>query len=340
MTGTKAAPEGNAAYSSRMSLLGGASPMGYSNDEPKESPYGTPNSQGSNGRDYFGKGGHTRGHSSGIQLPGATASTARRGAPAHPPINGAHVAPDGSGFQVGQPVNFQQQPNQKRSPNGYGPAGPSFARPQQQHRATPSKVGLGPPPATDAKRRSRYARNDNRRIDSIGPGAIRKSMFMPDEGNPFPEGAPRTGANMRRVDSIGKGDHRRKSTYTFENSASKRGGLSIYNNLDSSTDSHATSDPLGVKPALPPGLSGQNRIPLSPQYPPMQPLQREISPNTLPAPNAMGKAPTINRPAQQQQSMAPNSNQGFPGGGMPRMPVNRGFSPMAPHYERGARQVV
>lgn len=209
--------------------------------------------------------GHARGASSGIELPGPTASaTFRRNVSgSHPPVhsngddsfdsphlgNGyssASINPDGSGFTPGQvfdhnaynggPSKSSGDMHDHRSshfgapPSGVLPRRTSLAQANPQQRP----YLRGPPPASSNNRRSRYHQSQTSgdqaamrrsRIDSVGPGTYRKSMFLPQEGSvDYQSGSQMrrtTSSNnnngpkpLRRVESIGKGDPRRTSRYT------------------------------------------------------------------------------------------------------------------------------
>lgn len=335
--------EANNIHGSRVSLLAGASPMGQSGTG--ESSFDTPHSSG---QDYFGRAGHSRGQSTGISLPGATAASNRRGGP-HPPIQGNSIAPDGSGFKPGQIYNHSSPatspgPSGYASrPNGMGPPG------MEANQKVPSNVGMGPPPAVDSRRRSRYARADGRRIDSVGPGVIRKSMFLGpgDEGINGQDGMPRsTSSNLRRVDSVGKGDPRRKSTY--QDPGRKSRSASIYNNGDDSQyDNFGAGmggDPLGAKSvdSLSPHLKARSTrgMQFESQQMAMPPIQRQYS--NGPSPGFSNGGPPIEQTMAQQSvgaySLPPGA--GYPGGGAPRMRPNQSFASMAGAYERGTRQIV
>ena len=227
-------------YNARASLLGAASPMGAggSGSSPhlddsfgdsstnsvddyfgmrKPSAAAGP-SHAPHGRNASSNMGHSRGESSGIHLPGPSAARRHGGGASghHPAMPSGAPSPDGGGFRPGQVV----------VPAGYGTAGPGGPAPQL--RAAPR----GPPPAMDARRRSKYARADGRRIDSVGPGVLRKSMFLTSDDAPTDAAAQRTSmyaggsrvqrqqsgnsegntsGGLRRVDSVGRGDARRRS---------------------------------------------------------------------------------------------------------------------------------
>lgn len=342
-------PEANL-QGQRSSLLAGASPMGRGgmSSDMRDTSMDTPVSSGSGGQDYFGKiGGHSRGQSTGINLPGATAASSRRGGSAHPPVAGSSVGPDGSGFKPGQVFNYNALGS---SPSGYA-SRPNNLNPPRMvggPRGTgPPNVGLGPPPASDARRRSRYTRADSRRIDSVGPGVIRKSMFLaPGDEYAQEGGAPRTSSsNMRRVDSVGRGDHRRKSTYNGTVSRQSR-SASFYNTADAQEDNFGAGrggDPLGASyDYLSPSTKPRQMRGPSPQHQPsMSAIQRQVSPPSfsaagLPPPSAMGGAPVIGK----QIGGYPLAAGGYPGGGAPRMRPNQAYAPMAGGYDRGPRQIV
>lgn len=230
-------------FGSRVSLLGNAGPMGFSQGDNADTSMASNESHNDSLR------GHTRGQSSGIELPGATAVSSRKGAAPgarHPTYSGL-VGPDGSGFRPGQVINMEN----RASTYAGNASQPGFGAPQNvpaHARPAHARVGMGPPPAADARRRSRYTRGASRRIDSMGPGQMRKSMYlgMDDDamnsGNyrrsrrisrKFSDGPHDIGSNgassggLRRVDSVGKGDHRRRSvhrapsnTYNANNTAS------------------------------------------------------------------------------------------------------------------------
>lgn len=227
------------------------------------------------------RGGHARGASSGIELPGPAASaTFRRNVSgSHPPIQSpgddsydsphsahnlaaASIMPDGSGFTPGQIFDHN-------ATNGGAPKGSSEMRQQRSSYLAGPPAGLlprrgslaqanpqqrpyarGPPPASSKNRRSRYAQGAlassadtaalrRSRIDSVGPGTYRKSMFLPQDQDAMPSGElaggsqiRRTttnnseksitgGSKLRRVDSVGKGDPRRSSRYNPNMRASR-----------------------------------------------------------------------------------------------------------------------
>lgn len=280
----------------RTSLLESASPMGTGgrgiDDSFGDSGMTTPSSHGhggGSGGDYFSRGGdygtsgpskgHARGQSSGISMPGPAAT--RRGGGGgggdqHPRLNGASpVGPDGGGFRPGQIFNYASMaPGAVVGPppiNNGGYRGPG-ANPQLRQQP----IGRGPPPAQDGNRRSRYTRS---RIDSVGPGVLRKSMYMngDDDGRSVSgdayasAGAGASSSNLRRVESINKGDPRRKSQYggggagANSNPMPTRGGRqpSIYNNapseratlLSAQADNFGAgrSDPLSARRGPSPG---------------------------------------------------------------------------------------
>ncbi|PWN90038.1 hypothetical protein FA10DRAFT_266555 [Acaromyces ingoldii] len=282
----------NQKVGSRTSLLESASPMGTGgrgiDDSFGDSTMTTPSSHGHGGAgDYFSRGdyatngmgpgssrGHARGQSSGISLPGPAAAARRGGGGGgeqHPRLNGASpIGPDGGGFRPGQVFNYASMApgaGPSGAPVNGGYRGPG-AKPQlRQH-----PIGRGPPPAQDGNRRSRYARS---RIDSVGPGVLRKSMYMSGDDDPRSTSGE-GGSNLRRVDSIGKGDPRRKSqAYGLGAggpSSPPKGGRvpSIYNNghaekatlLSAQADNFGAgrTDPLSARrgPSPNPGPRGGN----------------------------------------------------------------------------------
>lgn len=334
-------PQGKTQYSSRASLLGGASPMGRGGMQEGDTSMSTPGSSKSGGNDYFGKVGHNRGQSSGIKLPGATAATSRKGAPAHPYMQGTSVAPDGSGFQVRQAVNHN---NSGPGPSGYA-SRPSGSSPtsQRMHNAMNSSVGVGPPPATDASRRSRYIRQDGRRIDSVGPGQIRKSMYLGNEGGNAQEGGPRlpsnSNSNLRRIDSVGRGDHRRKSTYTSDPTRGGR-GASIYNNAAAGNENYGSgreNDPLGVKNNTQfTAMNQQSQSNVSQSYQQqkdlqqtgMNGLQRQVSPSGMPLSVTSNGLTRQVSPNGMPRQVSPNGMPMTNGGALQNRPMQpaRGFS--------------
>ncbi|GAC97574.1 alkaline phosphatase [Pseudozyma hubeiensis SY62] len=218
--------------------------------------------------------GHARGASSGIELPGPAASAAfrRNVSGSHPPVQphpdesydspqsghalaSGSIMPDGSGFTPGQifdhnainggapkvsPEMHEHRSSYLGAPPGVLPRRNSSARDQPQQRA----YLRGPPPSSSKNRRSRYHQNQastdssamrRSRIDSVGPGTYRKSMFLQEgeASTDFTGGSQmrRTTSNnnngggapkpLRRVESIGKGDARRASRYTPSNGASR-----------------------------------------------------------------------------------------------------------------------
>ncbi|SNX87294.1 uncharacterized protein MEPE_06004 [Melanopsichium pennsylvanicum] len=212
------------------------------------------------------RGGHARGASSGVELPGPAASaTFRRNVSgSHPPIhspndesydspnsaNGlvsASIMPDGSGFRPGQIFDHatgapKASAEMRDHGNSYFGAPPAGLLPRGgslvQHNSQQRPYARGPPPASSKNRRSRYgqgalsssadtAASRRSRIDSIGPGTYRKSMFLPPDQEAMPKDGFVGGsqvrrtttdqsdvsAKLRRVESIGKGDPRRSSRY-------------------------------------------------------------------------------------------------------------------------------
>ena len=166
-------------------------------------------------------GGHQRGASSGLGFPGPP-SAARRGpgaaaGQAHPPLHsgpgdgastGFSAAPDGAGFQPGQ--LFQAGGN----------AGPRLRNP----------LHVGPPPASDARRQSRYNRAGGGLNGGLGASAIAHQ----GSNGPGAEARPRlrdpnsreTLADRRsRIQSVGAGVYR-KSLYMGPGAQHQFGGPS------------------------------------------------------------------------------------------------------------------
>ncbi|MCO5596222.1 hypothetical protein L7F22_050282 [Adiantum nelumboides] len=299
-TNTLQVPKGGGkGQGSRLSLLQFASPMGTggrTGDETVDTSFETPTVSSHSGQgDYFGKksNGHTRGQSSGVQLPGAaTMASSRKGPGAHPMLNGnSTFAPDGSGFKPGQPVNFAGYagPNSPTSPGQSAPMVPG-----QGNVPSHARVGMGRPPAADARRKSRYSRAISKRIDSMGPGQLRKSLYAGADDDPMnsdlygmvgnrkskmirkPSTEDRStdeiqgtggGAGLRRIDSMGKGDARRKSQVQSIYRSSR--AISVYNPknnekaifLSAQADNFGAgrTDPLGARSS--PGVNGSLMLP-------------------------------------------------------------------------------
>lgn len=292
---------------SRLSLLQFASPMGAGGrpgDETVDSSLETPTVSSHSGQgDYFGKksNGHTRGQSSGVQLPGAaTMASSRKGPGAHPMLNeNSTFAPDGSGFKPGQPVNFAGYAG-PHSPTSPGQSAPMI--PGQGNVPSHARVGMGRPPAADARRKSRYSRAISKRIDSMGPGQLRKSLYAGADDDPMnsdlygggvgnrkskiirkPSTEDRStdevqgsgggnGAGLRRIDSMGKGDARRKSQIQSVYRSSR--AISAYNSksndkaifLSAQADNFGAgrTDPLGARNGnvpTSPGVNGSLMLP-------------------------------------------------------------------------------
>ncbi|SPO24515.1 uncharacterized protein UTRI_03784 [Ustilago trichophora] len=261
------------------------------------------------------RGGHARGASSGIELPGPAASaTFRRNVSgSHPPVqssaddsydsphsaNGlasASIMPDGSGFTPGQifdhtaanggaPKGSTEMREHRSSylagpPAGVLPRRGSLAQANPQQRP----YARGPPPATSKNRRSRYGQgalsssNDTAalrrsRIDSIGPGTYRKSMYLSQDHDAMPSGDYAGGSQMRRtttnnseksvsgaklhrVDSIGKGDPRRSSRYNPNNRASRIPSMMVAEEGD-----YPPTSPVGYHAGLPAINGGGGLLP-------------------------------------------------------------------------------
>ncbi|CAD6913969.1 unnamed protein product [Tilletia controversa] len=196
------------ASNSRTNLLGAAQPMGR--DDSFTRSFDGHNNGGSTPERT-----HNRGTSTSISqhpYPAAPMAARRPGfgpAGGHPTLPGQIIAPDGSGFTPGQPF---RSPNGSTSPGampyssggGPGPGGsPSFlnvnpnpsmdlARPSRDNkRMSMVSMAHGPPPATAETNRQ------SRKIDSVGPGVLRKSMFLAADAQ-FPglEALQRSGSNQ------------------------------------------------------------------------------------------------------------------------------------------------
>lgn len=335
-------------FGSRVSLLANAGPMGYDAGDHSLGSLDSHGTADSSGRSH----GHTRGQSSGIQLPGATMASSRKTAARHPGYTTGY-GPDGSGFKPGQAVNI----------GGITPAGPSSPEASRSVLPPHARVGLGPPPAADARRRSRYSKAVSRRVDSIGPGQLRKSMYMNgDEGNgerprrvsrKFSDGAETNQGGLRRVDSVGKGDHRRRSQYHQQTPSYASRGTSIYTNnhqgdkavfLSAQADNFGSgrpSDPLNARSAflaMPPNRSrsGSNTSDGSAMHTPTRQYSHSSSDaGSVPSPSI----PMIGKPFPHGMAGNPGVNgypmgNGFPGGGAPRAPYAQ--VPLA----AGGRQIV
>ncbi|PWN47610.1 hypothetical protein IE53DRAFT_241233 [Violaceomyces palustris] len=259
-------PERDTPEHSSANLLDSASPMGMGGRYEDGDVSGSQDDDRSH-QSHPSKipGTHSRGLSSGVNLPGPPAAVRRGAGGQHPqlgsyadeydtsrPGQGPSTAPDGSGFQPGQVFDYnavggpiaamyarQGPPGgggssstgggnvypPRSSSNGTGAGGPHW------HRNNKS-ISRGPPPATNGNRQSRYARNNanmvdpatrRSRIDSVGPGTYRKSMFMNDDEPQTLYGhkskQPSNHGGLRRVESIGKGDARRASNYHHNGSS-------------------------------------------------------------------------------------------------------------------------
>lgn len=215
-------------YSSRQSLLGGASPMARVPSNPDGSftiDYGngsTPDLHSVSSRhQYFdapnaGRGpsaAHHRHASSGVGLPGPATAFRRGPGGQHPPLSPAPgpsfsdalPSPDGGGFRPGQ--IFQHPAGSYSSA-----AGPSRSTKPVGVERSNSKVLRGPPPArNNSKRRSRYSRSP--RVESLGPGQIRASKYM-DDANWEDEGPEVTNYSRRKSRySMAGGGQSRRSQY-------------------------------------------------------------------------------------------------------------------------------
>lgn len=327
------------------------------------------------------RGGHARGSSSGIELPASAASaTFRRNVSgSHPPIhsNGddsydsphsGSILPDGSGFTPGQIFDHNAinggapkssaEMRENRSSYLAGPPNdlllPRGSPAQHNPQARP--YPRGPPPATSNNRRSRYAQAQlssstdmaatrRSRIDSVGPGTYRKSMFLPAEAhdampdgeysggsqmrrttsNNTQNGAAR-GANLRRVESIGKGDPRRSSRYHANNRASRIPSMVVQQKEDFET--FATS-PRGYREGLPdvgghgllptPGWDGGRRSPYGGSSNESSSPLGPLGPND----------PMLSMQQQQQQQQQYTSGGGG-GAGARTMPYGAGFGAPMP----------
>ncbi|PWY99590.1 hypothetical protein BCV70DRAFT_226924 [Testicularia cyperi] len=242
--------------SASVGLLDSAGPMGVGGRyEEGDSSLGSSNGAGDDfHRGQVGRGpsqahaqghGHVRGLSSGIDFPPPSAAFRRNASGQHPPLSAensfdghqaSHAAafgpmgtPDGSGFTPGQVFDHGAVMG---GDIGHG-APPNGARPRQSSLMQPPSqrpYQRGPPPAVSRRRSGRYAQGSSdfsqrrSRIDSVGPGTYRKSMFLNDDdqtpdfngGSQVRRMASRDrdgGSTLRRVDSVGKGDHRRTSRY-------------------------------------------------------------------------------------------------------------------------------
>ncbi|EPQ27538.1 uncharacterized protein PFL1_05076 [Pseudozyma flocculosa PF-1] len=249
-------------------LLGAASPMGMGGN----SHYGDSSADLSLDTPPRSIKTHTRGKSSGVNFPGPPAAFRRGAQPQHPhlenqtsldaPIAGpsfSSAAPDGSGFRPGQRFDYGQLSDglprgPSGNPNGYAPRQPSL----RQGKAANS----GPPPALSRSRSGRYAQGSDptrrSRIDSVGPGTYRKSMFLHEDPSgdlhrvpTNGEGPSSAGGGLRRVESIGKGDARRRSNFMGGGVR----GQSIYGN------SGAALAPLDIRSAREDGWGSGQRSP-------------------------------------------------------------------------------
>lgn len=359
---------------SNMNLLDGASPMGYGgNDYP---PTSVP---GPGGRI---PGTHGRAPSSGLGFPGPPAAARRGfgGQQSHPNQSGgpssssSSAGPDGGGFRPGQVVGGGGGGGYSGRPNGPGGLGaPPSAGPgavQANHLRYPR----GPPPASDATRRSRYSRAggpgvnqaDRRsRIDSVGPGTYRKSMYLPPDGTSPPslpttynsnatQGYPPSARNgsgnsnvsngLRRVESIGKGSMARGNSIN-------RGGNGAMNNapVDQKMLLGARNDNFGGgngngggrrSPNSQPQQQQQNRGFQQQSQPQMNGQRRPSAGNGASSPDPLGVR-NGNNQQQQQRPMMNNNNSSRPphqqvpmgmgmGNNRPQMgsrgPSNQGFS--------------
>ncbi|KAK0549689.1 hypothetical protein OC846_001633 [Tilletia horrida] len=268
----------------------------------------------------------------------------------HPPLPGQTIAPDGSGFAPGQLFRGPGGSSPLPSPGGYssGPGGPGFLNGFGQpgflsvnpsldlprtsrettapnnNRMSMVSMARGPPPATaESRRRSRYSRiggpdgmtngnRQSRRIDSVGPGVLRKSMFLnADAQFPGLEALQRTGSNqgapqlpphqpqtsfyqqqppasspqpqmpvlppqqdanggnaptLRRVESVNRGDPRRRSNYVTNGRPLGAGGdAGGLGRRPSAGAPRPSFDPHGPRPGMGMGM-GYNNAPPLPTY--------------------------------------------------------------------------
>ena len=331
------------------------------------------------------RGGHARGASSGIELPASAASaTFRRNVSgSHPPIHAGgddsydsplsgNIMPDGSGFTPGQifdhgamnggaPKEMREARNSYVGgpPTGFQPRRSSVAlnpNPNPQQRPIPR----GPPPASSKNRRSRYTQQQGSssidtqgmrrsRIDSVGPGTYRKSMFMPqDEQDAMPSGSNmhRTISNgtthngagprpLRRVESIGKGDPRRASRYHPNNQNNRIPSMMVREE-----DEYAPTSPAAYREGLPPVGGDPFLDPRGPggwrdgQHSPYGSSNGSSSPLGPLGPND---------PMLQQQQYFPQQppppQQYNPGGGVRMMPYGAGFGAPMPRPGMATAQI-
>jgi hypothetical protein len=204
-------------------------------------------------------------------------------------IPASSVMPDGSGFTPGQIFDHNainggapQGPSEMREArNSYLAGPPAGVLPRRaslaQHNPQQRSFARGPPPATSKNRRSRYGQphlgssNDTAasrrsRIDSIGPGTYRKSMFLQQDQDAMPGSEYAGGSNMRRttsnntdragagaprqlrrVDSVGKGDARRTSRFQANNRTSRMHS----NMMADDHDALSPTSPTGYRDGLP-----------------------------------------------------------------------------------------
>ncbi|KDN47723.1 hypothetical protein K437DRAFT_91039 [Tilletiaria anomala UBC 951] len=204
-------------------LLAGAAPMG-GRDSTVGSVDTLPYGQAPH-LDFAGRGvlQHTRGASSGLGFPGPP-TAARRGPGAqggqqHPPLGGGSgsgapaPAPDGSGFQPGAVYTGASVAPRLRSPLHNGPPPASDGRRQSRYNRIGGGLngGLGVHTAGAQQQQQQPLRDPHNRmsmadrrsrIQSVGAGVYRKSMYMDD-----PQAAGASGSTgIRRVESISRGN--------------------------------------------------------------------------------------------------------------------------------------
>lgn len=330
------------------------------------------------------RGGHARGASSGIELPASAASaTFRRNVSgSHPPIHHGSddsydsphkshgVMPDGSGFTPGQVFDYNavnggapKGTNEMREARNSYLGGPPAVLPRRSSVNMAAPAGpqprpypRGPPPASSKNRRSRYTQNMSSsadtsamrrsRIDSVGPGTYRKSMFMSQEdqdsmpGSGFAGGSQmrrttsnnndRAGAGprpLRRVESIGKGDPRRTSRFQGSNAASR---MSM---MVPEEDAHVpATSPGGYRDGLP-TMSGNGLMPGGPggwDSGQRSPYGGSSNGSNSPLGPLGPNDPMLTMQQQQQQFMQQQPPPHMQGGGVRMMNYGAGFGAPMP----------